>query len=169
MLIISPEMFIMSYICAYAAMIESKYISEDFLFVGGFKSRLDSSTVNANYFKGGFSVVKVNQCDPPNTSHNKEPPQNDTSTHSCVIISRNTTQLSRQICYKGIPKCGLKPIAKIKWEADSLNHKMKIYANGVIRYKTELFSFIYDVDACREQVSPSPGGHDRFVHLSVAS
>jgi hypothetical protein len=156
----------MSYVCAYAAMIESKYISEDFLFVGGFKSRLDSSTVNANYFKGGFSVVKVNQCTP---SHNIEQVESAAPTHSCVIISRNATQLSRQICYKGIPKCGLKPIAKIKWEADSLNHKMKIYANGVIRYKTELFSFIYDVDACREQILPAPDDRARFMHLSVAS
>lgn len=142
-IVVTPETYMLTHVCAVAIGIERRYISEDFLMVGEFHSLLDSAAVDAYYFRAGISIVKVSDRRAGNIS---------AAQGTCVVVSRNGAQVSRRMCYRGVPRGAVEPVLRLSWEADHMRHKMKVFPNGVIKYKTELFAFMYDVNANRERL-----------------
>lgn len=134
LIVVTPEIFIFSYICAYAQYLENKYINTDNLSRGLFSSVVDSGSVKGSFYRGNISTVIL---------------QGESSDYTCVVVTTGTDVVSRSICFKGISKKTMTPVYSTCWKEDHLSHKMDIYSSGVIRYSTELFEFLYSADGKR--------------------
>jgi hypothetical protein len=136
-IIVSPEVAVASYLCAFALCLENKYVNTDNLVRSCFKSELDSGFLNAAYYANGISIVTMS---------------NRSSDYTCVMVYQNGTAVRKSMCYKGMSR-SMEAVLVDEWKADCLNHKVEVYGNGLVSYSTELWSFHYDSQARRSSYS----------------
>lgn len=147
---IDPLLYVISYLCACAKVLELNYVDRDGLYFYGFSiNNYDKEKSKFNYFVFAedicISMIK------------KDDSVSFLFEIKDVTKGANTISLDKTVSEKGLvyrhnSGCvdSYRLVFKHKWQDPLVNtfyHTVRVYSSGVVIHSTKLFKFIYRIDS----------------------